>query len=265
MNQSLFSSFATKCRVAFVWVLLFLANAGLMNSLYSQSTKNKVVMGVPPATLLEIMPKPPNGWKLISSVGTNEISAFPALLTFAIREYRFDPPPAQPGDPIPLPKITKITLLDTAYDPDRAFVFDSFHETGPAGPNIKRFTVEGIPFVDQMVSASLRIVSGAFDGRFIITATLENQTKEDRDAWLAALDVASLTSWMKRAPQVPPTPDFFKVSRIDELHPETNQSLTVSYMTEAQRRIEEKKVQRDGENELARRKAVMESESRKGP
>ncbi|MEI6316041.1 MAG: hypothetical protein WCO89_14300, partial [Syntrophus sp. (in: bacteria)] len=239
---------------------LFLLMTGM--PLFSQTSK--VVMGVPPDALLAVLPKAPENWKLVSSLGVNEISSYPALLTFAIREYRLDPPPpVLPGDPIPPPKITKITLLDTAHDPDRAFVFDAFQDAGGAGPNTKRFTVAGIPFVEQTINSSLRVVSGAFDGRFIISANLENQTKEDLDAWLTAINVTALNAWMKKAPELPPTPDFFKVSRIDELHPETNQTLSVAYLTKAQRKAEEQRVQRDGERESARQKALLESESRK--
>ena len=93
------------------------------------------VMGMHPDQLLALLPKPPLEWKLESSIGSNEISAYPALLTFAIREYSFVPPPLPDGT-IPPTQKCKLVLLDSALDPDRSLIYDDFSE--PKNPESAR-------------------------------------------------------------------------------------------------------------------------------
>jgi hypothetical protein len=187
----------------------------------------KTVMGVPPETLLATLPPAPKKWKLVSSVGMNEISALPALLTFAIREYREEPPRSDPAAPPPLPRITKITLLDTAFDRDRAFVFDVFKQ--PASETVKHSTVQGLRLVERTAGDNKRIIAAEIDSRFILTMELQNQDDASRDAWIEAINLPNLRTWAAQAPRLAPTPRAFKVSSVDELNPKSNQTLSIPY------------------------------------
>lgn len=224
-------------------------------------TAAEPVLGVPPESLLALLPKAPEGGKLTKSIGHNEISPFPALLTFALRDYVEVPPAATPDQPAPLPKITKITLLDTAWDPDRAFVFDVFRPEAKADPSLKRFARDGTSILEQIQESSRRRVLIPIENRFLLSLVLENQDDRDRDRWLDRLDLPRLVLWARSAPRLPLPPRKFTVARINELDPKMNRTTSVPYLTQAQAEAQTNRERQEDRESAERMKKILSSSS----
>src|SRR6188768_3101601 len=96
----------------------------------SPKTK-EIVLSLPPAELIRLLPPAPENWKLTTSSARSEITSQPALQTIATRDYLYVPPPTPPGaeqtpgEPAP-PKRTRIMLFDTGFDTESFFVFQNF-------------------------------------------------------------------------------------------------------------------------------------------
>jgi hypothetical protein len=215
------------------WIRIVLAL--LVTSLFGAAADrpNGPVLGVAPAALLALLPPAPSDWKLVSSKGFNEVSAYPALLTFATRAYQSVPP--ETGTAKAPVKKTELTLTDTAFDPDRAFAFDAF--TAPSHPDTAtRSTIEGCPLLEREIDATKRRVLIAFESRYILAAVFENQSEDEQKEWLKQLNVKAIAEAALNAPQLPPTPQVFLLAYVDEMNPTADHTSQRTYLTHEERK-----------------------------
>jgi len=195
---------------------------------------SKVCLALDPEELLKWLPSAPPNWQLTASQGMSQVSDYPVLQTVAIREFKATPPPPEPGQAPPEPKITRLTLIDTGSDPDSFFPFRSFDPKATSDPGKKSgeksYYLEECPVVETYTEAKHSLVIDLKD-RFILAVDLRNQTDKEREAWIDAIDIKHLASEAAHAPKKPLTPHVFQLVFLNELKPGSRQVSQVTYFT----------------------------------
>jgi hypothetical protein len=199
---------------------------------------------VEPGVLLGLLPKPPDNWKLVVSMGANQSGDQPVLTSVAQRVYRLPPSAPDPGAAELPAKTTEISLLDVANDMARFTAFKDFSEQPAAGDSSggRRFFSGGIPVIEK-VKGSRRTFLVGFSPRLLLVLKFENQDQKEAEAWLSRVNLASIQALADRIPQRKFTTGMVTVRSINELDPRMNTSSQMAYQTRAEREDDLKKHQ----------------------
>lgn len=227
------------CAVLFVVAYQFIV-------VQTNAASQVVVLAEPPARLLQLLPAPPEKWRLILSTGMGCVTDYPSLRTSVTREYRYLPPPVKSGVALP-EQITRIILTDTGYDPSAFYMFNSFEAKRRADPILGsrpvNYILENCSIIEGFNSEKRSLII-KIESRFIILVYMYNQNDKDRDFWIQQLNLSGLVRAAVEAAKLPLPPDVLHVIYFDELHPENNQETSTPYLTrekQAQRELEIKK------------------------
>ena len=198
------------------------------------SQAKEIVLSLPPADLINLLPPPPENWKLTTSSARSEITAHPALQTIATRDYVFVPPFTPNGeqtasDSAPIKK-TQIVLIDSGFAPAVFFAFQKFKSKSPGTAGTKKYLIEKMKVIET-VRGNKRSVSVAVSDRFLVAFITENQNEKETATWLKLLNLPALLSASQIAPKSEIPKDSLLVAAIDELQPETNQASLVPYLS----------------------------------
>ena len=206
--------------------LLFLGSLSLISDGHAS------VVPTEPKDLLALLPQVPQNWKLLSSQGHNDMLGAPGLISVAIRDYRFDPPPVRAADgtliPTPL-KTTNIKLIDSGLDGccERAFSF--IRSTVPSSPGMKRYSLAGMPVLEEDKGGGKKKIVIAIADRFELSLTLMNQDDKEAQAWIKLLDLPALTAAAERAPKQPVPKLAVSMTWVDELNPQSDHTAQMNY------------------------------------
>lgn len=188
-------------------------------------TEENPLIPMHPKSLLGILPKSPDGWKLKQSEGRTVYGGW--LYSMAARKYER---PAD--DATPLPAVTQLSIRDTVRHPASLAIFRARSEAPGSGGNIRRFKVDDYPAVALLSSGdekkwSLRIL---VNERFVIEVRLEGQPEADAEKWLKMCNLAAL----KRAPEkrAGKPLEVVEIVQIDELKPARSRSYRMGITTE---------------------------------
>ena len=206
------------------------------------------VMTMLPGELLKLMPSSPDGWKLVASSGQNDLTDSLGTETFAVRDYVDTKPPPTPPTGVPsappLPAKTRLTLIDTGFDPSALAGFTNFKPETTAGEgNIRRFLMEGHPATLVVRSSGKQVLKINLASRFLAIVELENQPETAQKFWVDLLNLPSLTQAATTAPREPIPPRKVRLVHVDELNPQSNSARIQPYVTAEEAEEYNKRIQ----------------------
>lgn len=179
----------------------------------------EVRVPVAPKELLKTLPACPPEWKLAASNAKHIPKGRP--LSKAYREYCFTPPPGAPGAP-PLPACTvKITIVDTAADPD----ITGYLTAGETAAGAKRLTVDAMPALRIETPGETDHLEALALQRFVVKIAMIGQGKDKAEDWLKRIDLQALRAAAAKTPSFNARKEFILVAEtVDELQPRRNRS-----------------------------------------
>lgn len=195
---------------------------GVLMICTAQVLQGASIQPLSPVEALTLLPQAPDGWKLVTSIGSNDLTSKSELNTTVTRLYENASSPGQEG----LVKSTAIKLVDVGSDESR---FEAFKR--PPLPGRNAYVFEGVP-VQEGVQGSQRMVYAGFAPKFILIVTATNQNEDEIKAWLQRINFANLLSKVKTAPKNPLPSGMVDISYVDEINPKNNRTNRMSYLTD---------------------------------
>jgi hypothetical protein len=198
--------------------LLLLFCLGWVTGLSAQVTE----LPFQPEQLLATLPDTPRDWTLVRSDA--DLFLGDALLSKATRVFWAPTKPLNASDtPPPPPGEVKIRILDTAGDVPSLADFADFK---PAkNGSIERKFIGSLPAIVFGGDETKQVTQVLVSSRYILDVTFTNLPQQRVEDWLRSLHFNRLPE----KSEGPPAPTGqFRLSYVDELHPEKNRSYNVA-------------------------------------
>lgn len=189
-----------------------------------------------PAQLLTVLPTTPSRWTLLRSEANTSLSAW--LQTRATRVFQAPPPepdsasPAVAAPAAPSLGEAEISVLDTGGFTSALAAFLDF--TPGKNGNVERKQFGSLPAILTTSEDGLQLAEVLVSNRFIVRISLKNLPKSRVEDWLRTFHFDALPA---KSPTPTTRPSEFRLSYVDELHPEKNRSRTAS--TTSSKRVRE--------------------------
>ena len=182
------------------------------------------VVPLTPAQLLPLMPVVPAGWKVTSSVATNQMGTWLATIGMKDAERTAPATPAAPGQPPSLPVTMQVTftLIDTGFDPTFLNDFQGF-KVGIFGKQ-ENLIINSSPAVLLHDSATSETLSMWIHRRFVLKITTTQQPPNSTKAWAQQIDLIKLGAVPNTGSRELPRP--IVISFVDELNPKANNTFS---------------------------------------
>lgn len=210
-------------RMAFAFIAAVILGLSTNPVRAQQGTSPAVsrVLPIAPAELLRLLPAPPAGWKMTTSMATNQVSSW--LITMAQRQFESSQPAAG-GPQNGQPSRTTILLVDTGFDASVAGAFADFRPTASVG--LTKFVYLNCPAIRRQSSSSTDSIQLLIANRFLLTVEVENQQKDAVLGWIqrVPLDRYRIPSGGVLS-NLPPT---VVIKTVDELNPTNNSESTTT-------------------------------------
>jgi len=205
------------------WFHLFLP--ALLVCAVTPVSAGESILPAQPAEILKLLPKTPEGWKLLQSRAENLYSDW--IFTEAFREFESLPQtdPAKPNEPPPPPGRTRLRVTDTGYWPAANTMFSNFTPGTQSPEGISKKMFGKYPML------SVKLPGGSERGivwvknRFVVVVELENQKPTAMDDWLKAIDLAGLDNVPDGKERKLPSP--MRLTVFDEMRPANNRTYTM--------------------------------------
>lgn len=174
-----------------------------------------------PTELLATLPATPTDWTLVRSDGGTNFGEW--LTSRATRV--FQPPPPPPGTvPAPGPREVEITIVDTG---GFAPTLTSFADFRPEKTDaMEKLYVGGLPALTFPLDEGKQFIEILVAGRLIVEITLTGLPQVKAETWLRALHFDALPRLENSLPAT--RQNEYRVSYLDELHPEKNRAYNVA-------------------------------------
>jgi hypothetical protein len=171
--------------------------------------------------LLAVLPTAPTDWKVTRSEADNSLGEW--LETRATRTFQPPPTPSAGSDAAPATPLdgVEVSVVDTAGFAPSLGAFAGF--TPGKSSIIEKKLLGSLPTIIISGEGGRQLVQVLVSARFIVEITLPNLPKQHVEDWLRAFH-------FDISPQRAPTtrPSEFRLTHVDELHPENNRSYIVS-------------------------------------
>jgi hypothetical protein len=224
-------SFLRKCGF---WALPLLAAQTLSAQQATPPIRsNPDQLAVPPRVfplaakdVLALLPPPPAGWKLTTSMATNQISSW--LITIAQRQIE-SPQPEKPGltgstsHPGP-PMRTTFMLIDSGYDPSALGVFADFKPSNNGA--VEKMLFRNYPTIRTRGSGTSESLQILINTRFLLRIEVENQPKDAVLSWAQQIPYDRYNP--PRGTTITSLPTQVSVATVDELNPGNNHESKVT-------------------------------------
>ncbi len=209
-----------------VWAAVALMVAGEANG------QRGAVLPAPPAVLIDTLPRPPEGWKVVRSTAESHFMGW--LQTTAVRTFEKLPDPPKPGgrgegEAEGEPATVKVSITDTGRHRSLTAAFAEF-EVGVTGP-VERLRVDSHPAIAISLGEAGERLQILVEGRFLVEYLYKHMGRDDLKPWIEKADfgrIAAVPDGGKRLTRV------VEVTRIDQMNPRRNRSYPLSITTTAE-------------------------------
>jgi hypothetical protein len=175
------------------------------------------VLPLAPKDALMLLPSPPTGWKLTTSMATNQVSSW--LITIAQRQIE-SPQPEKAGltgtksQPLP-PMRTAFMLIDSGYDPSATGVFADFKPSNNGV--VEKMVFRTYPTIRTRGSGTSESLQILINTRFLVRIEVENQSKDAVLSWAQQIPYDRYN--LPRGATMTSLPPQVSVATVDELNP----------------------------------------------
>lgn len=189
----------------------------LVSSAFAQQTPR--VFPFEPAQLVTVLPAAPADWKVTRSTADGSLGEW--LETRATRVFQAPPHPGAAAD-APLGEV-EVSVVDTAGFPPSLAAFADF-KTGKSGV-IEKKLLGSLPAIAIAGEGGRKITQILVSTRYIVEITATHLPQHRIEDWLRGFHFDLLPA---ASPTPRTRPQEFRLTHVDELHPEKNRSYLVS-------------------------------------